>query len=120
MGGLISREYIDRFMPSAPGLNGSPVVKTLVTLGTPHDGTPCWLLAPLSASQLSPTYVSLYFQDHSLNGVELHTLGGNVDLACILVPDSIEPFDPVVNLEAALSTRTWRRPTRPGPLSTPR
>ncbi|MGD9628108.1 MAG: lipase family alpha/beta hydrolase [Pyrinomonadaceae bacterium] len=40
MGGLISRDYIDRLMPAA-SQDGRPQVSHLVMLGTPNMGSPC-------------------------------------------------------------------------------
>ena len=39
MGGLISRQYINTFMP--PVFDGKPAVTHLVMLGTPNQGSPC-------------------------------------------------------------------------------
>jgi CSLREA domain-containing protein len=48
MGGLISRDYIQDWMP--PDAYGSPVVSHLVMLGTPNRGTTCADLAMFSAA----------------------------------------------------------------------
>lgn len=45
LGGLISRNYIHSHMP-ATGLKGRPTAAHLLTLGTPHAGTPCAGLVP--------------------------------------------------------------------------
>jgi pimeloyl-ACP methyl ester carboxylesterase len=41
MGGLISRAYIDEYMPSLPFSELDPVIDHLVMLGTPNMGSPC-------------------------------------------------------------------------------
>jgi pimeloyl-ACP methyl ester carboxylesterase len=43
MGGLISRQYIHSFMQTAPTLNARPLVRNLVMLGTPNQGSICAL-----------------------------------------------------------------------------
>ena len=68
MGGLISRDYIQYWMP--PDAYGSPVVDHLVMLGTPNRGTSCADLVIPSAvglltfpalTQLTHTYVAGFF-----------------------------------------------------------
>jgi len=58
-GGLISRFYIHHWMGNTPW--GDPVVSHLLTVGTPHSGTPCARRWPFcGASELSPIDVSLF------------------------------------------------------------
>ncbi len=51
MGGLISRDYIHRVMPENVG-DGEPLVRHLVQLGTPNEGSPC-------ADDIMATYGSM-------------------------------------------------------------
>ena len=78
MGGLISRFYIQQLM-AASG-DARPVVHHLVTLGTPHRGSPCadLLFVPSPAiAQLRPDYLNWWnTQVTDLKGVEPHGLVG--------------------------------------------
>jgi pimeloyl-ACP methyl ester carboxylesterase len=103
MGGLISREYIYRFMQLAPTLPGLRPVKNLVTLGTPHLGTPCSRYANTSGVWLSEEYVQSHFAGFPLHGVALHTMGSGISLNCpVGLGNPITVYDPVVNLGSAL------------------
>lgn len=55
MGGLVSRDYIDRLMPQVPQPpDHKPVAAHLVMLGTPNMGSPCAVLGSTLAGFVSP------------------------------------------------------------------
>src|SRR3712207_3440126 len=84
MGGLISRMYINDFMPMA--VDGRPVARRLAMLGTPNMGSPCayWIntiLLGVPTQQLRPDYIE-GFNRRVVNrkGVVFSILAGDVNL----------------------------------------
>ena len=69
MGGLISRDYIQDYMPA--DVNGAPVVDRLIMLGTPNRGTNCALVGPglpfPAVLQLRNDYIDLIFNNQVTN-----------------------------------------------------
>ncbi len=100
MGGLIARQYIHSLLPSSP--DGRPVVTHLLTLGTPHQGTPCALLS-LCLMELRPSSLVI-FNDRVTNrkGAIFSALAGNPwPYTCF--PVITQPGDSMVEVPSALS-----------------
>ena len=102
MGGLISRRYIQDYMPS-DAIDGKPVVGHLVMLGTPNLGSPCAYIIPWpqpSSYELRPDYIRAFNQEVTARrGVPFSILAGT------LVPFTCNiggAGDGVVELESAL------------------
>lgn len=88
MGGLISRDYINRLMP-ATSQDGRPQVSHLVMLGTPNQGSPCadymngafdLLGKKVEAVRQLRQDVAAEFNKHTVNrkGVKFSALAGEV------------------------------------------
>lgn len=76
MGGLISRQYVQAFMPDP--VEGDPVVDHLVMLGTPNHGSPCAAILPLAGMyELRPEAVErLNGHVRDRRGVDMSVLAG--------------------------------------------
>jgi pimeloyl-ACP methyl ester carboxylesterase len=102
MGGLISRRYIQDYMPS-DAIDGKPVVGHLVMLGTPNLGSPCAYLIPWpqpSSFELRPDYIGIFnLLVTSRRGVPFSILAGvPIASTCLMAG----PGDGVVDLQSAL------------------
>jgi pimeloyl-ACP methyl ester carboxylesterase len=102
MGGLISRRYIQDYMPN-DAIDGKPVVGHLVMLGTPNLGSPCAYLIPWpqpSSYELRPDYIAEYNREvTNRRGVPFSILAGTPLAFTCQVGG---PGDSVVELRSAL------------------
>jgi len=111
MGGLISRQYIQTFMPD--GGTEQPVARHLAMLGTPNQGSACADLLPLAITyELRPEVVA-EFNGRVANrrGVPFSLLAGNPKSHTC---QDLTEGDGVVSLPSALWTLTDTETTNIG------
>ncbi len=113
MGGLISRDYIQYWMP--PDAYGRPIIDHLVMLGTPNQGTSCAdlgavVLGPLGSGaflfpatlQLTKTYLAIFNQQvTNRRGVKFSISAGDpIPITCLEGPgDEIVPYQSALMLD---------------------
>ena len=110
MGGLISRDYIQYWMP--PDAYGSPVMSHLIMLGTPNQGTSCADIgSPLGVAlvfpallQLTRTYVRDIFDTQVTDRKNVPfsiSLGNPIPNTCLEGPgDIVVPHDTAISTSA--------------------
>jgi len=105
MGGLISRYYVSALMTEQ---QGQTLIKSLVTLGTPHEGTRCAsLLDSVGLFQLTPEWTEGFnhlHDDRQLRGVNLFAAGGDSHALCFIFRNT--PSDGLVSFRSALLAST--------------
>ena len=111
MGGLISRDYIQYWMP--PDAYGSPVMSHLIMLGTPNQGTSCADIgSPLGVAlvfpallQLTRTYVRDIFDTQVTDRKNVPfsiSLGNPLPMTCLEGPgDLVVPHDTAISTSAS-------------------
>lgn len=95
MGGLISREYINDWMPIAA--DGKPLARRLIMLGTPNAGSPCADILDLPAIHELRTDVLADFNQRITNrkGVQMSILVGIIAPVTCQSPEAGDTVVPI-------------------------
>lgn len=96
LGGLVSRFYVQF-------LKGWEKVNTLITLGTPHQGTELYFVGPFkSAYQMNPRGEIIRKLNeenlHTLNKIKLYSIWSPFDYAVVPPENAVVPFISATNI----------------------